>query len=182
MLKTNKPLKAKTPLKVHTLLTRASVKKRRKPTPLLKKTASQLVKEADKWFSRYIRLRDSVLVDGRWVCECIDGCKRKGVVYEDGKWKQGVDAGHFKTRGFHNLRFDEENVNGQSSYCNAWRDKDDMTTEYRKNLDAKYGNGTADKLDKLSKAPDSHKLLTKAEYLEIIRDSKECIDFYLNRT
>lgn len=178
MLKTNKPLVAKTPLKAHTALVRVTKPKKRTRTPLAKKTASQLVKEADKWFSRYIRLRDSELVGGEWVGECIDGCKRKMIVY-DGKWKQGADCGHFKSRGFHQLRFDEENANLQSSYCNAWRDKDDMTREYRVNLDLKYGNGTAKKLDKQSKLPDAHKLLTKPEYLQIIHDSREQIDYYL---
>lgn len=176
-LKQNKPLVAKTRLIAKITLKRE--KKRRKPTPLAKKSAQQLVGEADKWFSKYVRLRDSELVDGQWVATCIC-CTKQMVVYAEGKWKQGCDAGHYKSRGFHNIRYDEENVSAQNSYCNAWKDKDDMLTGYKAGLQVKYGDNVPAKLDKLSKAPDARKILPKQELLQIIEDSKTQVAFYLD--
>lgn len=140
------------------------------------KTAQQLIREADKWWSRYIRLRDSSKLNGEWVAECIDSCGRKMVVMDaEGKWKQGVDCGHFITRGVHSLRFNEFNTNAQNSYCNAWRDKEDMLEGYRKGLADKYGQDTVDELKRLSKLPEAYKRPGKQELLTIIAECKEYV-------
>lgn len=144
------------------------------------KTAQQLIPEADKWFSRYVRLRDSEYNGSEWVTECIDQCDRKMVVIDaEGKWKQGVDCGHYITRGVHSLRYREENTNAQSSYCNAWADKQGMIHGYEKGLALKYSEDTVKELKRLSKAPDAYKRLSKPDLLQVIADSKAYIKYTL---
>lgn len=46
---------------------------------------------------------------------------------------------------------------------------------YSKNIDAKYGDGTADKLYKMSKTPHE---FTREELLQIVNDSREQIAEY----
>lgn len=94
-----KALSRKTPLK-------ATSKKRPK------QTIPDLTKKADKEFSRYIRLRDSVYDGEKWVGECIT-CERKMVILQDGKWRAGANIGHFIGRGTKELRYDEFNCNLQ---------------------------------------------------------------------
>lgn len=90
-------MKAKTSLK-----TKASLAKPKKPK---KKSVSTLKKEADKAFSRYIRYRDGKLSGGNWIVECIT-C---------GVWRpyKVMQNGHFMSRRFNVLRYDEENCNAQ---------------------------------------------------------------------
>lgn len=180
MVKAKAGLKRK-PIKRSKALGRAKVKKTSKRLPLSKKTATELVKVADKEFSRYVRLRDCEYIDGQWIGECIDECGKKIVVLDkDGKWNKAGNIGHYITRGVHQLRFDELNCNLQSAYCNAWRDKQDMLSGYERGLDLKYGAGTAKELVKLSKQEGAHKMLTKPELLEIIKDSKTYIQYTLD--
>lgn len=143
------------------------------------KTAQQLIKDADMWFSRYVRLRDSEFDGSGWKTECIDGCGRSGYVHSNGRWIKGFDNGHFISRGVFSLRYDELNCSAQNSHCNAWRDKEDMLEGYRNGLDMKYGSGTAQELKRLSKIPDAYKRPTKPELLQIIADCKEYIRYTL---
>lgn len=156
-------------------LKRVKVAKKRRP--LDKKTKPELIKEADKWFSRCVRLRDSdIQADGSWAGVCIDGCNKLiGVLSPEGKWCAGSNIGHFVGRGAMITRYDDENCNLQGAYCNAWRDKISMLEGYAKGLDMKYGDGTASKLKKLGKQECK---LTREELLEIIHDSKAQVDFY----
>lgn len=136
----------------------------------------------DKPFSRYIRLRDSERVDDRWVGKCIT-CNKTGLVAwidenDNIRFVKGWDAGHFISRGVHQLRFDEENVNLQCSFhCNKM--KSGNLEKYKPALDFKYGDGTWEKLSKLAQQDGSHKLFTKAEYLQMNEDSKQQIKWYL---
>ncbi len=87
------------------------------------------------WFAQYIRLRDSQ----NWGT-CIS-CGQKKTFEE-------MDAGHFAPAvdcGL-DLLVDEINVNGECNKCNAW----DQTHlwGYEKNLDTRYGIGTASNLKK----------------------------------
>ena len=94
-------------------------------------TLSWWKKEADKYFSRYIRLRDS----NHGTIFCIT-C---GTPF---KIKEG-DAGHFQPRQHLFTRFDERNVNGQCKGCN---NKDWNQGEQYKHgiaIDKKFGKGTA---------------------------------------
>lgn len=168
-----KPLRAKAPL-------RRTPKKPKKRKTIEQKTASELVKAADREFSRYIRLRDSVEEGGAWVGVCIT-CPRKLVIIDaDGKWRRDSQNGHYISRGFHQLRYDEENCSLQCSHCNAWRDKVSMTEAYTKAVDDKYGDGTANKLKAWSEQDGARKMLTKPELLQVIADSKKQVEFMLD--
>ena len=157
---------------------RTSPKKR---LTLQQKSAAQLQKPADEVFSRYIRLRDSTLINGTWMGDCIT-CTKLLPVYADGKWLKNAQNGHLISRGVLQLRYDEENCNLQCSHCNAWLDKDEMIERYRIAVDYKYGDGVYKSLKARSKAPGALKRLTKQELLQVIEDSKQQIDFYLRET
>ena len=85
------------------------------------------------WFSHYIRLRDAL----KWG-KCIS-CD-KPITFDE------MDAGHFapaKDCGLA-LLMDEKNVNGECNHCNAWDSV--HLWGYEKNLDLRYGAGTANVL------------------------------------
>jgi len=63
----------------------------------------------DKWFSRFIRLRDS---DENGVFQCISCGKYKNF--------DKMDAGHLVNRRKLSVRWHPENVNGQCSSCNRF--------------------------------------------------------------
>lgn len=170
------PLKAKKPLESKTTL--KSSKKHKKRPKL--KTIPSLIKEADKLFSRYIRLRDSELdkLTGKRIGTCITCPRIILVIDEDGKWKQNAQHGHFIGRGCHFLRYNEENGNLQCAHCNAWADKESMLEAYREALDKKYGKGTYKKLKDLAHNNNMYRL-KRDELEEIIHRSKERINHYL---
>ena len=92
----------------------------------------------DRVFSRYIRLRDS---DEHGNGRCIT-CG-KSVFYKD------ADAGHFRSRSFISTRWHPSNVSLQCKGCNMSAGGE----QYKHGLaiDAKFGQGTADMLDDLSR-------------------------------
>lgn len=104
-------------------------------------------------FSKFIRLRDSN-EDG--YCTCFTSGK---VIF----WKS-AQAGHFMSRKFNSTFVHEKNVHAQSAYDNLYLSGAQYV--YGKNLDLKYGEGTADYLVKLSKeekrftAPELNELIT----------------------
>lgn len=166
-----KPLKAKVALSA-----KKPIQVAKKPKKQTKPTISKLRKDADTWFSKYIRLRDSYYEDGAWVGECITSGKKILVIDANGKWKHSANLGHFVGRGCMKLRYDDFNCNLQSAYDNAWRDKESMITAYRKALDVKYGDGTARRLVREGKTDTP----LKREFLEqVIADSKEYVEWTL---
>jgi len=120
------------------------------------KTVAKLKKEADKWFSLYIRTRDSQ--DG--LAECITCGVSKPI--------KEMQNGHFVRRSVNLLRYDELNCNDQCVGCNMFKAGDLYL--YGKALDTKYGDGTADELQ--GKRFLTHKL-TIQELEEIIKNAKE---------
>jgi hypothetical protein len=127
-----------------------------------RKSVSSLKKEADKYWSIYIRLRDS---DKYGMVECISCGTKK-------PWKT-MQNGHFVSRSSSTLRYDEENCNAQCVGCNMFKQGNQFA--YSLALDMKYGVGTANKLH--SKRSETHKW--KHDELEqIIHDAKEMIAFY----
>jgi len=94
----------------------------------------QSLKQADKWFSKFIRLRDA---NEEGIIRCIS-C-RKPV-----HWKK-CDAGHFMKRQHMAVRFDEKNVNAQCKYCNNFEQGNDIN--YAIGLEKKYGPGIIEKLE-----------------------------------
>ena len=133
--------------------------------PKKKKTISQLKKQADIFFSRYVRYQDSEKVGGVWLGRCIT-C---GQQIEFSR----AHAGHFQSRRYSSTRYEEENVNLQCALCNNWHAGEQY--KYGLELDLKYGDGTAEKLSKM--AQEYHKL-TLDELNEIIESSKNAIAFY----
>ena len=156
--------------------------KPRKRLKLDQKSARQLQKEADKWFSQYVRLRDSERVGTEWYGKCITCSYHKGVAYidETGKLRfvAGWDNGHFIGRGNKYLRYDEENCNLQCKFhCNNMLSGN--IEKYKPALDAKYGAGTWQKLSKLAQDNRVYSL-NKPELLQIIHDAKSQIEYYKN--
>lgn len=130
-----------------------------------KEGVASLKKKADKWFSQYIRLRDS---DENGIAECIT-CGAKI------HWKK-IQNGHFVSRKTNTLRYDDENCNAQCLGCNMFKSGEQYL--YSKAIDLKYGDGKADEL--MSRRFETHKF-SREELEEIIHDSKEQIKFYLER-
>jgi len=102
------------------------------------KTISKLKKELDKWFSLYIRLREST----EGLCQCftcgkVDHYKR-------------MQNGHFQSRRFLPTRFDEENCQVQCPACNVFRYGEQY--KFGLHLDGKYGEGTAQELEYLARS------------------------------
>ena len=94
----------------------------------------------DKWFSRFIRLRDS---DENGVFQCISCGKYKNF----GK----MDAGHFINRRKMSVRWYEQNVNGQCSSCNRFNEGEQAG--YEEGLNKKYGGSIASVLKLKSRQP-----------------------------
>lgn len=98
------------------------------------------VSEAMLWkvFSEFIRLRDA---DENGICFCFTcGAPRH--------WKK-LDAGHGIPRQHKATKFDETNNHAQCKPCNGF--EGGMREVYKRNMDAKYGSGTWDKLEVLSR-------------------------------
>lgn len=93
-----------------------------------KRTAKQ---RADKYFSLYIRARDT---DHTGMAECIT-C---------GKPTFNPDAGHFVARNHEATRYWEENAHAQCQACNRFHSGRQF--EHGKAIDKKYGEGTAEKI------------------------------------
>lgn len=155
------------------------IKKRKPRRTLEQKTAAQLVKEADKYFSKYVRLRDCESNGLEFIGTCITCTKTGPVAYfSDGKLKftKGWDAGHFISRGHKVVRYDEMNVNLQCAMrCNKMRSGE--YEKYRFALRTKYGDSTPGELETLAQTT-THYKFTKPELLEIIHDAKAQIDWY----
>lgn len=86
--------------------------------------------KAWKWFSEFIRLRDS---DAYGRAQCIT-CQRSG------HWRT-MDAGHFITRAKESTLFDERNVSCQCKGCNRFQGG--KFFEHEQAIDRKFGPGTA---------------------------------------
>ena len=102
------------------------------------KSISKLKKELDKWFSLFIRLRDS----HEGLSQCFTcGCVKP--------YNKGMQNGHFQSRTFLATRFNEENCQPQCVGCNMFKQGEQY--KFALSLDAKYGEGTAQELEFLSR-------------------------------
>ena len=126
------------------------------------KSVSKLKKEADKWWSKYVRLRDS---DQFGIAECIT-CKVK-------KPHTQMQCGHFVTRGANGLRYNEENTNSQCVGCNMFKSGEQYL--YSVALDLKYGDGTA---KQLMNQRAQTKTFKAQELEDIIKYSKEQVKWF----
>lgn len=134
---------------------------------LMSKELTKLKKKADTVWSKYIRYRDGERkVDG-WYTDCITCGVSKPV-------KQ-MQCGHFVSRSCNKLRYDELNTNAQCVGCNMFKGGEQY--EYARQLDLKYGNGTAESLH--NQRHINHKL-TITELEQIIANAQEQVDEYEN--
>jgi len=111
------------------------------------------IKTVDKWFSEYIRKRDTQ--SGAVRCPTCGGV----ITYETS------DAGHFISRRFMNTRWNEKNVHAQCRKCNRFQYGNQY--EFGLFIDSKYGKGEAEKLlflSKLEYKPMPHELKEIAKY------------------
>ena len=108
-LKRKTPLKAKAPLKAKLKMEKVGKDvKQRKKRPKSQKT---LIKELDKWFSLYIRLRDSKPFGFKYF-----KCPTCGRVLPF----EQADCSHYYGRMHMNTRYDEDNTCAECSYCNRF--------------------------------------------------------------
>lgn len=98
------------------------------------KNISKLKKELDKWFSLYIRLREA---NEYGMVQCFT-C---GTVKP---YNKGMQCGHFQSRTHLSTRFDEQNCQAQCVSCNMFKQGEQY--KFSLQLNAKYGEGTADEL------------------------------------
>lgn len=79
---------------------------------------------------------------------------------------------------YHNTQYEPENVNGQCGMkCNKLGLGEQV--RYARAIDLKYGDGTAEKLEKMAKEP---RVFTIPELEQIIHDAKEEIKWYEEKT
>jgi hypothetical protein len=102
------------------------------------KTISKLKKELDKWFSLYIRLRESEA----GLVQCFT-CNKVS------HYKSGMQNGHFQSRKHLATRWDDENCQVQCVGCNMFKAGEQY--KFAINLDAKYGEGKAEELEFLAR-------------------------------
>ena len=96
---------------------------------------STIVKKLDKIFSIWIRSKDA---DHTGMVDCYTCGVSKS-------WKYEIDAGHFQSRGKYETRWEPLNVKPQCKRCNGFRGGEQY--RFAKNLDALYGEGTAEWLE-----------------------------------
>jgi len=120
------------------------MKKQKKPK---KMTVTKAKKEADKWFSLYIRRRDQG--------QCFT-CPKKGEIVE-------MQDGHYISRNHLNTRYDEQNNHCQCVGCNVF--KAGNMPAYTLALMNKYGD---DIIKELFARGQKIKAMKVADYQEII--------------
>lgn len=99
------------------------------------KTRSDWIKDAQRAFNRFIRLRDV----GRACICCGTPLHSSGV-------GGGADAGHYRSIGSApHLRFDERNVHAQSKQCNRWGSG--RAVDYRVGLIDRIGRAAVEALE-----------------------------------
>ena len=125
------------------------------------KTISKLKRELDKVFSLYIRLREATQPEGLVQC------------FTCGKvshYKSGIHAGHFMSRKCLSTRWDEINVQPQSIADNLYGQGEQY--KFGVNLDAQYGDGTAESLQIKSRQIQK---FSRVDYEEKISYYKEVV-------
>jgi hypothetical protein len=125
------------------------------------KTISKLKKELDKWFSLFVRLNNS---NEYGMVQCFTcGCVKH--------YKKGMQNGHFQSRSFLATRFNEENCQPQCVGCNMFKQGEQF--KFAMNLEAKYGEGTAEHLEGLARTTIK---ISRIDYEEKISYYKSCVD------
>lgn len=98
------------------------------------KSVSKLMKDADMWFSRFVRLSHAK-PDGTVNCYTCG--------YETHYKK--LDNGHYISRYYKHTRWDERNCRPQCRMCNIWKKGDPQT--FREKLVEEYGQETVEEME-----------------------------------
>ena len=99
---------------------------------MAKKSISKLKKELDKWFSLFIRIRDSENgLSQCFTCGKVEHYKK-------------LQCGHFQSRRHLSTRWHEWNCQVQCQKCNIWSQGEQW--KFGISLNAKYGEGTSNEL------------------------------------
>lgn len=98
-----------------------------------KSDKSKAMGRADKWFSEFIRLRDS---DEHGIATCITSGRRA-------HWRE-FDCGHYLSRAKMATRYDERNCHAQSKMANRFQGGHFLEHGFR--IEEKYGRGTCHSL------------------------------------
>jgi hypothetical protein len=118
------------------------------------KTRSDYLKEAQREFNRYIRLRDASR-----PCICCGQPLKSGLV------GGGYDAGHYRSVGSApHLRFDERNVHAQRKQCNRWGAG--RAIDYRLGLIGRIGQAAVEAIER-DQTPRNY----SADELKALRDT-----------
>jgi hypothetical protein len=99
---------------------------------MAKTKRKKLIDKLDKLFSLYIRKREAI----NEIAECFTCGKQD-------HYKK-LQCGHFQSRKHYATRWDEINCQVQCAGCNVFRYGEQY--KFSVNLDAKYGQGTAEEL------------------------------------
>jgi len=127
----------------------------------VKKPVSKLKKELDKWFSLYIRLKDATN-EGAVICVTCNKVSH---------YKVGMQNGHFQSRRFMSTRYDEQNCAVQCISCNIYSSGEQF--KFSVYIDSKYGSGTAQELEYLSRQPFK---MMRIDYVEKISYYKDLVN------
>lgn len=98
---------------------------------------------ADKWCSRYARIKDAWQSNGVLVAKCIT-CGRIKECKE-------IECGHYVSRKDIGTRYSNLNTHAQCTYCNRW--KHGESEKYALYLNERYGIGTSERLRLDAKKP-----------------------------
>ena len=120
----------------------------------------KLVKDLDKVFSLFIRMRAS---DENGYATCFTCGQVK-------KWKEG-DAGHFISRGAYSTRWNETNVQFQDKKCNIFQSGQQYLFSVA--LNRLHGEGTADALYAMSRQTRKYGVGEIKAMIEIYKDKVE---------
>jgi hypothetical protein len=120
----------------------------------------KLVKDLDKVFSLFIRMRAS---DENGYATCFTCGQVK-------KWKEG-DAGHFISRGAYSTRWNETNVQFQDKKCNIFQSGQQYLFSVA--LNRLHGEGTADALYLMSRQTRKYGVGEIKAMIEIYKDKVE---------
>lgn len=137
-----------------------TAKKSKKSSGKRKRSDQSLAMErADKWFSRYIRIKYSYKIqDGDVFCQCIVD---RSVI----KHAKHMDNGHFKSRGFQATRYWENNCRPQNRSSNRWKGEEHNPI-FGDNLSAEIGKEAFEEIELMYRQI----TMVSAEYFNEIAD------------
>lgn len=130
---------------------------------MAKKTdRAKAVERLDSIFSKFVRLRDS---DSHGFSTCVTCCK---VAF----WtREGIQCGHFQTRGKYITRWHERNAHAQCAGCNMVNGGQQY--KHGLEIDKRYGEGAAEEILILSNQTQK---FSTFELVDMYNDFKERVE------